>query len=141
MAEPKVSVAPRSRAETEEAQADKAPVTTVPGELGEFASAAEKFERVEDPEEKDEETLPLRAFKSEGFLAANGAARDNFENVVLFPGHVFISPGRYRNIYDLDDIYDVNPNTKSPEGLFLIPENYLVRGVQYDRARQEAKGR
>jgi hypothetical protein len=135
------NVAARSREEAVEAPADTSELPRVPGELGEFSKAAEKFERVEPPERDEQQRLPLAAFKSPGFLAANSAARDAFTDVVLFPGHVFIAPGRYRDIYNLDRIFDVEPDTKSPDGLYLIPENYLVKGVAFDQAREEAKAR
>lgn len=70
--------------------------------------------------------LPQSAFKSQGFERANGAARDAFANVVQYPGSVFAAAGRYHNIKDLEDVYDVEPGNVVPDGLYLIGDNYLV---------------
>lgn len=72
--------------------------------------------------------LPEGAYDSEAFRAANSGARDAFGQVVVRPGDVFRDHGgRYVNIFDLEDVYDAEPGTVVPEGLFLFPVNYLVR--------------
>ena len=74
--------------------------------------------------------LPENAFDSEAFRAANPGARAAFGSVVRRPGHVFPDHGgggRYVNIFDLNDVYDVRSGDEIPEGLFLFPANYLVR--------------
>lgn len=103
---------------------------------GEFAAAAaERMERVEPPPPAEEaEGLPSNLYDSPGFRAANDSAKANFESVVRRPGYVFIAPGRYHNVENLEEVFDVAPDTRVPEGLFLIGDNYLLRG----RAREQA---
>lgn len=71
-------------------------------------------------------SLPEKAYYSAGYFTANAAARDSFENVVHGPGYIFPSSGRYRNIENLDDIYNVEPGQVVPAGIYLIGDNYLV---------------
>jgi hypothetical protein len=105
-----------------------------PGSLGEF-DASDRLEAVEPPPPpSDAPRLPAEAFDSPGFMVANAAARAAFDTVVLAPGHEFNFPGRYRNIDNLDDVYDVGPGMRIPDGLFLIPENYLLAEPERDRA-------
>jgi hypothetical protein len=89
----------------------------------------QRLEQAPPPEaEKDAPALPDGAYDSEAFRAANSGARDAFGQVVCRPGHVFADHGgRYVNIFDLHEVYDVEPGTVVPEGLFLFPVNYLVR--------------
>lgn len=82
------------------------------------------------PEDRRQEPrrLPDDVRESAAFKAANSAARDAFANVVRFPGSRFVDHGgRYVNIYDLEDVYDVEPNSVVPDGLYLFPVNYLER--------------
>lgn len=95
------------------------------------ADTANRLE-VKEPEKAAEErvALPENAFDSEAFRAANSGARDSFAQIVRRPGYVFPDHGgggRFVNIFDLEDVYDVAPNQVVPGGLFLFPANYLVR--------------
>lgn len=93
--------------------------------------------REETREEKHERTrLPDDAFESAAFKAANNAARDSFASVVRRPGDKFVDHGgRYVNIDNLSEVYDVEPNSVVPDGLFLFPVNYLVRDADEVRGR------
>jgi len=87
------------------------------------------LEQAPPPEDERElPELPKGAFDSEAYRAANSGARDAFGQVVRRPGHIFRDHGgRYVNIFDLNEVYDVEPGTIVPDGLFLFPVNYLVR--------------
>lgn len=106
-------------------------------------AAAEEQERVRSleqaPPPEDERKLPELpdgAYDSEAFRAANSGARDSFASVVRRPGHIFRDHGgRYVNIFDLNEVYDVEPGTIIPDGLFLFPVNYLVRDGDERQAR------
>lgn len=88
------------------------------------------------PEENRRTRLPDSAYESAAFKAANNAARDSFANVVRRPGDKFVDHGgRYVNIEDLNEVYDVEPNSVVPDGLFLFPTNYLVRDLDEVRGR------
>lgn len=103
----------------------------------EGAIGSENIDKLEDVEPEPEpqlNLLPDEAFGSDGFKVANGAARDSFDSVVLGPGHVFTAPGRYYNIHNLDEVVDAVSGKRIPDGLFLIPENYLLPATIRERA-------
>lgn len=133
-----------------------APVDTIPGTdipvapdpasegTRQAADSAGKVRVLEAPKPEEQERridrLPREAFDSEGFRAANGAARDSFASVVCFPGHRFVDHGgRYASIYDLNEVYDVEPNSVVPEGTYLIPVNYLERDAALVANRRDAR--
>lgn len=107
-------------------------VPVAPAPEGTKAAAEENVKRLEQAPPPDEPEplpeLPEGAYDSQAFRAANSGARDAFAAVVRRPGHVFRDHGgRYVNINDLKEVYDVEPGTIIPDGLFLFPVNYLVR--------------
>lgn len=92
-------------------------------------------------EERRGVALPDNAFESAAFRAANSAARDAFRTIVRRPGSRFVDHGgRYVNIFDLEEVYDVEPNSVVPDGLFLFPTNYLERDLD-DATEREARVR
>lgn len=84
------------------------------------------FDKVEQPEEQAAPLLESWAFESEGYTLANPAAKADFDNVVLFPGHMFLAGGRYHDIRNIENYFDVSAEQVVPEGLFLIGTNYLI---------------
>jgi hypothetical protein len=98
-------------------------------EEAEAAREVRRLEQAPAPEPAPEvPALPEDAYNSEAFRAANSGARDAFAQAVKRPGTVFVDHGgRYVNIFDIAEVYDAEPGTIVPEGLFLFPVNYLVR--------------
>lgn len=91
------------------------------------------FAKKEPEPEQEEERLPDGFESWPGFKLANASARDNFENAVIFPGNVFIAGGRYVNVRNVSEVFDVMPDEVVPEGLYLLGVNYLVSSRQRDR--------
>lgn len=121
--------APRDDAE---ARAAARPADARPVE-GAEAFQASGFDRVEEEEEAEGQRLPDGFEDWEGFKLANGAARENFTNVVLFPNFVFTAGGRYVDAQNVEKVFDVMPGEVSPDNLYLIGVNYLVSSKQRDR--------
>ena len=84
------------------------------------------FDKVEDNNEDTRPTLPDNFEEWQGFKLANGSARDNFAFVIRYPGSVFAAGGRYHNAQNVDEYFDVEEGHIVPDGLFLIPTNYLI---------------
>lgn len=119
--------------------ADGAVPTGRENDLGAFSG---KLDETPDDDAVRADVLPREAFDSEGYKGANLAAKAEFDSVVQFPGYRFIAPGRYRNIYDLDDVYDAEDGTQVPDGKYLIGENYLLPTTRLNReVGRDVKGR
>lgn len=84
------------------------------------------FDKVETPDEDNRPHLPEGFENWEGFKKANNSARESFGFVIRYPGSVFAASGRYHDAQNLDKVYDVAPDMIVPDGLYLIPTNYLV---------------
>ena len=97
---------------------------------GFFASG---FDRAPEPEEPQSQQLPEGYEDWPGYKIANGSARADFLNAVLFPGHIFIAGGRYVNVQDTDKVYDVTPGEVIPDNVYLLGVNYLVPGPERDK--------
>lgn len=85
------------------------------------------FAKFETPEAAQPPTLPEGYEDWEGYKRANSSARENFVQVIRFPGSVFAAPGHYHDAQNLDKEYDAATDEIVPEGLYLIGTNYLTR--------------
>lgn len=85
-----------------------------------------EFKKVEDSNEDNRPVLPEGFEDWQGFKLANGSARENFAFVIRYPGSVFTAAGRYHNAQNVDEYFDVEDGHIVPDGLFLIPTNYLI---------------
>lgn len=84
------------------------------------------FEKVEDNDEDTRPVLPDNFEDWQGYKLANGSARENFAFVIRYPGSVFTAGGRYHNAQNVEEYFDVEDGHIVPDGLFLIPTNYLI---------------
>lgn len=119
------------------------PVVHDPRLEGSEADLEFKPKELSPPEREDAPArvrLPDEAFNSDGYKAANAAARDAFSSVVLRPGYIYPDHGgrgRYVNIFDLEDVYELKGGDLIPDGLFLIGTNVLLRDEEReDRLRR-----
>jgi hypothetical protein len=108
-----------------------APDPRLEGTREDLEQRGKSLEQHKPAEDKDNRVpLPDGAFNSEAFKLAVDGARNAFASVVRRPGYVFPDHGgggRFVNIFDVKDVYDVRAGDEIPEGLFLFPANYLVR--------------
>lgn len=85
------------------------------------------------------ERLPRSVVESKDLRHLNPNARDNLYSAVLRPGHVFSAPGRYHDVTDVENKYDVMPNDVLPEGKYVVSERYLLsafeRGIDVEQKR------
>lgn len=84
----------------------------------------------------EEPQLSADILESAGYLCANPAARENFDNILISPGYRFTSTGKYVSIFQLSDVLSVVPGDVVPEGTFLIPANYLVPQAEREKLLQ-----
>lgn len=84
------------------------------------------FKKVEDEDNDPRPVLPEGFEDWQGYKLANGSARENFAYVIRYPGSVFAAGGRYHNAQNVEEYFDVEEGHIVPDGLFLIPTNYLI---------------
>ena len=84
------------------------------------------FEKFEADTSDTRPVLPDNFEEWQGFKLANGSARENFAFVIRYPGSVFAAGGRYHNAQNVEEYFDVEEGHIVPDGLFLIPTNYLI---------------
>ena len=75
--------------------------------------------------------LPAEWMETEGYLAANASAKQNFPAVCLYEGDTWPNTGTYHNITDLSTTYDAAALHAAGThtvgvGVTAIPSNYLV---------------
>lgn len=81
------------------------------------------------------ESLPSSVRNSKELSQFNQSANDNLSSVVLRPGHIFTAAGRYHDVTNVENKFDVEAGQKIPDGLFLVSERYLKSA--YDRGLAE----
>lgn len=77
------------------------------------------------------ERLPREVVESKDLRHFNANARENLVSAVLRPGHKFSAPGRYHDVTNVENKFDVLPGDILPDGKFVISERYLL--PSYDR--------
>lgn len=97
--------------------------------------SVESLPRVPDGDEVPEDiTIYNLDGSEEGFKAIHPLNLANLDNTVKGPGFVFVATGLYRDFYDLDKIYSVEPGNIVPRDTFLIADRDLV--AEPARSRQ-----
>lgn len=118
-------------ASDEQRRAEARAASASPQLAGDFQASG--FRRVEEASAPEVRHLPEDFESWPGYKVANASARADFENAVLFPGHVFIATGRYVNVQDVSKVYDVMPGEVSPDDVYLLGSNYIAPVPQRDR--------